>query len=337
MAEKAAQAAELTSIDLDDLKVEDSVLKELNDTNADVTRVAPKNSPLESLPPATRPTRPPMAGPDESTRVATPSALESDFEESDSSERVAGHTHFTVVEEDDRRRATHFSQAEEPKSDWTHYFSIAGLSVMLIACVVSVYYFTRPTSASSLHQQIQTAVDSGDDSQLLDAAEAIKELETRFPSDPKNQDYQTLKFDIELLKTSRILQRRARMEGGASNLDPIEQAFLDCVQLRSQSETLAASKVDALLTVFGEKSQLPMAQQKLIELAEHLREQIRKNPFEKNHPAAEQLQDQFRWAVTNLPKELKPKFYQSIIELYSDKAWAREVVASAKLALEGAK
>ncbi len=340
--DQAANAVELTSIDLDALRESDSQLDNIK-TNPfdaspdDSTKVVQHDAFQDRHPTSVRPTRPPVAGPNDSTRLATPSALESDFEEGEVADRVAGQTHFTIVEDDDRRKATHLEVQSETHSDWLHWLSVAGLVAMLIGCIFSLWYFTRPSSAQSLHQQIQTAIESGDDSQLIEAGALIEELETRFPEDPGLADYQSIKLDIDLNRTTKALMRRGRMEGGASSLDPLEQAFLDCIQARTQNESIAATKVDALITVFRDRSRLEPRQQKLLALAEHIRDQIGKSPVERTHPAAEQLQDQMRWAAVELPRELKPKFYLSIIELYQDKAWAKDVVANAKIALEALK
>lgn len=337
--EKAATASELTSIDLDDLKEADPKLRDLGGpTHNDETLVAPPSVAQPAARPTfSRPTKPPMAGPEESTRVASPSALESDFESDElGSERVVGQTHFTIVEEDDRRRASQLVTHAEDKNDWVHWISIGALVVALVGCVYAIFHFTRPSSSDSLHAQIQTALESGDDSQLLDLESVIEELETRYPDDPKLKEYEPLKFDIELLRSTKSLQRKARMEGSALQLDPIEQAFLDCVQARAINDSEALTKIDAMLAVFSEPKGLSRKQQKLIELAAHMKEQVLKAPSDRTHPAAEMLQDQMRWASVELPKELQVRFYKGIIELYQDKPWAKDMVLKAKMSLEAA-
>ncbi len=247
---------------------------------------------------------------------------------------MVGQTHFTEVEEEDRGRSTYIDSSRKEGFDWAQWISIGVLSMILIGCIAALLIFTRPKSADVIYDQIIAAVDSGDDSQLMEVEPLLDELEDLYPDDPRLEQLQPLRKDVQLIRTTRKLLRRARSEGGTENLDPIEQAFLDCYQARSLGNAQVTAKLDALLAVFAANDSLPDQQKKLIELARYMQEQIRKQPQSLTHPAAEQLADQMRWATTQLPPELRTTFHKGIIELYQDKEWAQAIVEQAKNALE---
>ncbi len=282
--EKAEKSKELTSIDLDSLAEDDLRLKSLQ-LEKDQTKVVSRSDGTQLGPPsAVRPTRDrQVAGPEESTQLATPSALDADFVDNTSSERVVGQTHFTEVEEEDRGRSTYIDSSRKEGFDWAQWISIGALSMILIGCIAALLIFTRPKSADAIYDQIIAAVDSGDDSQLMDVEPLLDELEDLYPDDPRLEQLQPLRKDVQLIRTTRKLLRRARTDGGTENLDPIEQAFLDCYQARSLGNAQVTAKLDALFAVFAANDSLPDQQKKLIELARYMQEQIRKQPQSLTH------------------------------------------------------
>ncbi len=170
--EKAASATELTSIDLDSLKEADPEIARLNSQELDQTRVA---GPSAYAPDSAdfrhgqNSTRAPVAGPNDQTRVASSSALDADFEENQmvSTEKETGQTRFTIVEEEDRIRSANSSIYIATHAEWPQWVSIGGISILLLACLVALYLYTRPYSADQLYADIIQGIANGDDTSLM--------------------------------------------------------------------------------------------------------------------------------------------------------------------------
>ena len=333
----AASATEMTSIDLESLKEVDPEIGKFTSQDANQTRVAgpsayaPHSSDFHS---AILPTQPPVAGPNDQTRVATPSAAEDDFEENPSSaERVVGKTRFTEVEEEDRIRSTSAGIYVSEQSSWPQWISIALMSVLLLGCLIAVWIYAQPQSADQLFAQVEEGVASNDDSTLLALRPVIDEIEERFPEDLRLKNLDPTRKEIELILLSRTIARQARERFGTSNLDAIEQAFWDCLQARNQNAAMAKTKLQALLAIYGANDQLTPHQSKIINMAKFLEEQLREQREEPVNAAAEQLQQTMLWISTTLPMKLRPNAYRGIVELYEGKPWAAPFVEQAKKSL----
>lgn len=326
--ENAALQSEMTSIDIDALK-EDPQLKSLHSGLEQTIVTAPTRSPNTS------PTKSPIsnAGPEDVTRVATPSALESDFISMESGDRVVGETRFTIADEKERVYSGGHLSGHNESHPWAQWMSIAGLVIMLVVCGVSLYIFTRPPSADRMIEQIDELVGAGDESQLLEAEAILDHLKTIHPKDPRIETYEALHRDVELIRLYRYLKRTARNDGGAGNMDPMEQAFLDCLLARDQNRDIAIQKVNAFLAVFGKSGGLGKKQEQMIEQAKFLAEEFKKGGGNAKSEAAENLIAQMQWAVTSLQGEDRKSFYRGVIELYKEKIWAKEIVEQAKKGL----
>lgn len=338
--DRAATATEMTSIDLDSLKEADPEIGRLHSQDMDQTRVAgPSAYAVDSddFQEGLNATRVPVAGPQDQTRVASPSALDADFEENPQvQEREKGQTRFTMVEEADRIRSTGSSIYISPKqSEWPQWVSIGGIVVLLLACVAAVWWYMLPVSADQLYAEISEYAMSEDDSMLFEAKPLLQEFEERFPDDPRQSELDPMRKEIEFMAMTRTLARHARERYGATNMDPIEQAFLDCVDARQTSASLAQVKLKAFLAVYGVQEGLSSSHQKIVNMAKHLEQQLLAQKTPVVSPAAEQLQKTMAWISKEMPKNLRGEAYRGVIELYQDKAWANPFVLQAKQALEG--
>jgi hypothetical protein len=192
----------------------------------------------------------------------------------------------------------------------------------------------RPQSADSLYAEVMVAVDSGDDSQLLQARDLIDEFLERFPQDERGNEMQAISDETDLTRLARNLQRRASREGGTNQLNAIEQGFLDCVKLMSQDSAQAQQKLAAFVAVFGSLEDLPPNEKRLVSLAEFaLRSGAR--PKDDVVPAAAlQLQSLIQSAESSLSGASLRACYQNLLTLYGDKMWAAEQMDRIRQKLE---
>ncbi len=237
-----------------------------------------------------------------------------------------GPSHYTPITEKDTETYTFSSPAPEQEAqiDWLHYGSMAGIVALLLGCVGFGWWMLRPRSANDIYAEVIVAVQSGDDGQLLAARGLIDEFLTRFPDDERHEELQDHAHEAELTRRTRLLQRRASRQGGVNELSAIEQAFLDCMQQRTQDVGLGQEKLLAFLTVFGSLENLPSSERHLVELAQFA---FRADADSKPKPvpaAALQLEKLIQSAEKSLSTARLKGYYQNLLLLYGDKPWAEE-------------
>ncbi|MGN6547089.1 MAG: serine/threonine-protein kinase [Aureliella sp.] len=330
-ASETAIGKELTSIDLND-DLDDRLPRTgRRDTRDQPTVVAPEGlipkQPTERGP-ATRHSGPTSevsideAHTQASRPASSPAASHASLEQSSPSTI----SHFTPVTQADRKPFTFSSdQAEEQAgSDWVHYASITGIVLLLLGAIGFGAWMLRPASADALYHDIEAAIDSGDDSQLVAASGTLEEFATRFPDDPRTAEVRQWIDEADLLRATRALQRRAS-RSGADELSAIEQAFLDCMRARSQNPQKAREKIDAFLAVYEPIKDLPASSRRYVKLARYAAERMETQP--QASAASEQLEQLIRTAESTMRPERLPEFYRSLIELYGDKPWAQDQLA----------
>jgi serine/threonine-protein kinase len=246
---------------------------------------------------------------------------------------MPGATRFTIVEEKERRRATLAAHVEELPNPWVHYLSIGALVLLLVGSLSTIYIFTRPLSANQLYSQLSQAAESTNPDDLFDVEPLLEQFVELYPNDPRQSEFDSIRQDIQQQKALRRLERRARISSVQSDLDPLEQGFLDSMKAREEDSDVAAKKLRALLTIYSDPTTLTDRQKQLVTMAETALEEIQKGIERKTHPATDALNERMDWATKNLSDDMRKAFFQSVIELYADKSWAKSAVARAKAKL----
>ncbi len=323
-----AVAKELTSIDLNDEQDED-----LRSTGTESTRERPTAIASDSLlarlvgQQAPIVTRPPNPNSSLSMEVASREAvtLPSELPSVDQP-MPSSVSHYTPVSDEDARRFT--ISSDEPESaqhDWVQYASIAGIVVLLLAAVGVSIYLLQPRSADTLYAEITAVVESGDEGAFVESLGDFEEFVERFPNDVRKEEVQAWIDEAQLARTTRILSRKAS-KGGADELSAIEQAYLACTQAMGRDVVEAKKKVDAFLSVYRNAKDLSRGDQRLVSLIEYASKSFNKAKLASTPAAASELEALVKAAERNLSKDRLPAFYDSVIELYGDKPWARDVV-----------
>ncbi len=349
---------QLTSLDLSD--VEDDELKLTGEEavgEPDSAQAGADDAPVESLGLGTHEQQTmlapedleiPSAAGSSADGVSMPSAakpsnagdfshagLEDEVESTDAPLSSGGPSHYTPISDDEARPFSFSAETDESSDgwDWIQVASIAGMVALLLGSVGLGWWMLQPQSADKVYTQILTAVESGDDSQLLSAKGSIDEFLGRFPDDERSAEVQSYADEIELTRSTRVLERRASRSGGRRELTVIEQGFLDCMKARAEDFDLAEQKLTAFLKVFGPLEDLPRGEQRLVELAEFAKSMGRAQ--ERNTPVAvEQLRALVSSAENALADERLKDYYQDLLLLYGDKAWASEQIERIRNKLE---
>jgi serine/threonine-protein kinase len=319
---------ELTSIDMND---DASLLHEAKLLSPGDETIVSRSlgvAPEAGQPQPTNVVIPSIAGPDDKTRIALSN---SGFELNDSPSGIEhmSKTNFTEVHDDDRRRSSIVIASEEPDSQWTQWVSVAGLGAVLLACAFGIYWFSLSPSANTLYSSISNAIESTDDEVLLEAEPVALRFQELYPDDARNAEVDAILSEIRSIRSIRQLQRKAK-RGGTDQLDPVEQAFLDCIQAQSTDSKIAQRKLNALATVFSASDKLSQKQQQIVELAKKMSERLAGQAKLERNPAIESLEEQLAWAEANLTPAARIIWLQGLVELFDGKAWAMDIISSAK-------
>jgi serine/threonine-protein kinase len=273
-------------------------------------------------------TAPSVAGPDDRTRIAHEA---SEFELSDPPsglEHIAK-TNFTEVDDRDRLRPSIVLTEPEPVTPISQWMGIGILVVALLSCVAAIVWFSMPPSANRLYQQISDAIQSSDDEAMLEVepiAERFKEL---YPDDPRTEEVEAILSEIDSTRSVRQLLRRAK-RSGPDVLDPVEQAYLECIKAESIDSEVAQRKLKAMVTVFASNEKLTNRQRQFVELAKRTLQQLSNRNISAKNPAIEAIEEQMTWADANLSVPARIDWLKSLIELFDDKSWAKGIVAKAR-------
>ena len=320
---------EMTSIDMNDVP---SLMHEVKSISPNDSTIggATHLLPSKNVPRA-KESVPSIAGPDDNTRLA-PSPSGVAFGQQPSGIEYMGKTNFIEVQDVDRRRSIMPVAEHDQMPAWTQWVSIGGLIATLILCAFGIYWFSLAPTANSLYQEIASAMDATDDEQLLaiePTAELFKKL---YPNDPRFADVDVLLREIDSLHSIRQMQRKAK-RGGTDQLDAVEQAFLECIKAQNIDTALAQRKLSALATVFSSNEKLTSRQRQIVDLAKRMADKMIHEVKPSRHHAIESLEEQMIWAEANLAPTTRAAWLKGLIELFEDKAWARELIASARIKL----
>jgi serine/threonine protein kinase len=274
-----------------------------------------------------------IAGPDDRTRVASGKPIDDEDSHFELG-RPSGidhmsKTNFTEVGENERRRSTIVFNEPEPTSHWNQAVGIGGLVAALLACGFCIFWFTRPPSANQLYRELSVAMQSGEDDQMLGVETVAEKFQTLYANDPRSEEVGLFLNEIDNLRTIRQLQRKAR-RGGTDQLDPVEQAFLECIKAQEVDSELAKRKLQAITTVFASSEKLSSRQKLFVDQAKRMLEKLKSSPSTGRNPAISALEEQMNWAEANLSKSAREDWLKSVIELFQEKPWARDLVSLAK-------
>jgi len=278
-----------------------------------------------------------VAGPDDQTRVVSSVSnavsKEVDLSDPPSGIEFIGKTNFTEVQDTDRRRSTIAPAPEEETTSWGQWIGIATLSLALVSCIVALVVLLQSPSANTLYADVAAAIETNDDDQWLAVETSALRFKELYPDDERIADVDAAIAEIESIRAVRALQRKAK-RGTADQLPAIEQAYLECLKAQSIDVALGKQKLQAFLTVFGAGGQVDEKHKRLVTLVQRSLEQLNASQKLSTNEAYASLKEQMDWADANLNPATKRKWLDSMIELFKDKLWARDLIDRAKQSQE---
>jgi len=256
-------------------------------------------------------------------------------------EPVKSLTHFTTVDEETRR------QRELNRGNpLVLAAQLAGLLAALSFLAWGGWQLMKPPTADALYARLYQVVESaGMDNLSREDAAALESFFTRFPDDPRSQELQPLREQLEFQKHERQALQRSRF-AKSEGRKPIEQIYFEALAVANDDPARALSKLQALLALYdplgkivdfesaneftkqyeqrGDPRLLVTARQRIEQLSEKLQQSATSQL-----PALRE-----RLAVAAKLRPADParakQMYQAIIQIYEGQAWAREAVNEAR-------
>jgi eukaryotic-like serine/threonine-protein kinase len=284
-------------------------------------------------PSTAKPSQGPSVGPVAAVTRKTGLAADNDEDDlqlQEPARSTLAESRFVTVEEDERRRE---QQARESSSA-PAIVQVALLTASLIAIVAMLWYFTRPPSADSLFDRIQTAARNDDPEALLAVSDQVHEFLTRYPDDERTATVRRYEDEIDLLRMEQRFRLRLRLLEGTDDLMPAERDYLEAKSFETTDPSRAAQKLEAIVQLFGGVNDSESTAQ-VVEMSRRHLKQLRGSLDRTLPQYRDAVNEHLRRAErirSTAPDEARA-IWQSIVELYGDKTWAAEQVAKAKAAL----
>lgn len=190
------------------------------------------------------------------------------------------------------------------------------LAVALVLVGLAGWYLLQPPSADDLYRQIETATTAGDADSMRDARPKIEAFLERFPNDPRSENLSGM---LDELKQAH----------------PIQRIYTSAKRAVLVNPELALAKLDALIDVYDDGQENSEVARHYVKLARRERDrvkmQIDRYADEGRKLLAARLTKAQQLAETQ-PVESR-KIHAGIVELYSDKPWAQDLVQQARSAM----
>lgn len=222
--------------------------------------------------------------------------------------------------------ARRFTKVERDRSDaggpWSDLFSALlspqSLALALALALVGIvgWYLLQPPSADDLYGEIESATAAGDADGLRAARPKIESFLAKFPDDPRSESVRAMQDELK-------------------QAHPIQRVYTSAKRAVLVNPELALAKLDALIDVYDDGEANSDVARHYVKLARRERERVKKQidhyADEGRKLLAARLAKAEKLAATE-PVESR-KIYAGIVELYSDKPWAQDLVQQARTAI----
>lgn len=231
---------------------------------------------------------------------------------------------FTTVTADDLAREERRDDEETPwisPQTWVLVASMVGLGL-------ATWWFLQPPSLDKLYARVMAAAD---ERRLADVEEDIQVFLSRCgPSDPRGEELEELREEVEADRLQRKLEHRLR-RGKSEGLSPLERDYAEALRLVEQDPEAGLRKLGALVDLYSGDGDDPGTQQYL-ELAERKAAQLRTQVARRSKAHLASVNRQLDRAddLAASDADEATRIWQAVVELYDGKSWAREAVDRAR-------
>jgi serine/threonine-protein kinase len=160
-------------------------------------------------------------------------------------EQLAAQDRFTTIEEHERQQAISRELEEAGHPGVQHSTLVIAFAVVLLVafCIWGLW----PPSADALYHRIQRMTSVAGPA---DARRDIDRFLARFPHDPRFQEIDDLRRDVESDWLASRLRLRKRKSDG-HGLEPFEERWLDAYHLQAKEPQTAHAEFESILAHYG--------------------------------------------------------------------------------------
>jgi serine/threonine-protein kinase len=261
----------------------------------------------------------------------------SNRDEGDTTNISGKEDHFTVVEKQHQQTQRNHSYFEiAPDEDKKPWLSIATIVTMILLCLGVIAYLLTPPGANQAYHRFSSAIENGDESELISCYEQMQDFVAHFPDDPRTPLVQASIEEAGAIKLARSLTSKSKLASSSDADTTLQQSISDALRLEKVDPELCIIKLDAIYSIFSASGKIDVADRKLLDFAKSTAERLRKTVNLSNAQALQSLSSKMTWADENLQGEKRQAFMKAIIELYGDKSWAKPLVEQANGSLSKA-
>jgi len=244
-------------------------------------------------------------------------------------------SHFTMVNEDQLGRERDYPTGGDDRAAAWVRFAITVL--VLLAAASGLWYATRPLSADQLHARIARVSNKDYSGSLDDAETDIAKFLERFPDDLRRPEIDQLRERIELDRSQRQFEFRARRLRDFASLSPVERAYLKSSDLAGTQPEAAIIQLEALIDVFGAEENPPDVARRCIDLATRQLKQLRVAVAASSKADRLTIERRLELAdeIESTDRQTADSVRRGILLLYDGKPWAEELRQRARDALNG--
>lgn len=254
------------------------------------------------------------------------------------------HSSYTSIDEEKRRQ-----QEQAGSVPWSLYGQFLLLVLTITMIVWGGWQLMRPSSADELYQEIEQAVSEDGDDGLRSVDDELEEFARRFGDDPRNEQLDGYRQQLEFLRFERQVRTKTRIHGARAE-SPLASVYLEAMHLSESSPEKAAKMLEAIVTLYdplGKATPETPADQvaamglskddvRWLALARQRIAEFRTKQAASARTLIPALNRRLSTAAaleTSQPEQAQ-KMYQALILLYDQQPWAEPVVAKAREALD---
>ncbi len=215
------------------------------------------------------------------------------------------------------------------------------LAAALLLMGLIALWALKPPSADSLYAKIKATVNDSDPKSVYDAESEIREFLARYSDDSRAsrlREYEK-ELDLRQYQVEHRFGTPTRGSNMAKDLKPIERAYAEALNYIRLDPDLGMTKLQAILDLYDGATKDGDGEDRCLILARRRLAQLQDESKQRQADQVTLLQDRLKMAdeVRSTEPARARAMYQAVLELYSDKEWARELVARARAGLTGLK
>ena len=252
-------------------------------------------------------------------------------EDGDPSAMNPKRSHFTSIEDAEE-------ESQRPAFDWTAVGKLAAMATVLVLIAYAFWLFLQPPSADALYDDIVQNIDIENPQTLLQVRPQLEQFQGLYPDDARYREISHYMEELSVYRLQRRLELNSRRRDD-SPASPIEQLYLEAVQLIPSDPEVAAANLQAIIDINDTQDEADIDKveaARCIMLArkqlEKLQEQIKENSATHLAFLARRIAEARQ--LEQVDADRSRLIYDGIIRLYARKPWADRVTGEARDALK---